>query len=236
MMGKIFAALLALLALAGPAAAEDTLSPLKFQSSGVLGSYDKAALQRGFLVYQTDCAACHSMNALHYRDLAALGFTPDQVAAIASNVKRPDGTAATLDDMFKDPHAQAASFGGALPPDLSVFENTVSKGPYFVYDYLTGYVPPPDGTTLLPGHYFNTAFPGNQTAMPAPLKGNDVAYADGVAATVPQEAQDVAAFLQWSADPELDTRREIGLRAIIFLVFLTVIAIATKRMVWREAV
>ena len=49
-----------------------------------------------------------------------------------------------------------------------------------------------------------------------------------------QEAADVTAFLAWAADPNLDTRREIGLRAMLFLVFLTVIAIATKRRIWRE--
>jgi ubiquinol-cytochrome c reductase cytochrome c1 subunit len=90
--------------------------------------------------------------------------------------------------------------------------------------------------TLLPGHYYNTTYPGNQIAMPVPLKGNDVAYADGTKATAQQEAADVSSFLAWAADPNLNTRREIGLRAVIFLVFLTIIAIASKRKIWRETV
>ena len=70
------------------------------------------------------------------------------------------------------------------------------------------------------------------------LQHHDVAIpaADGTAATPQQEAADVTTFLAWAADPNLDTRREIGLRAILFLVFLTVIAIASKRRVWREVV
>ena len=89
---------------------------------------------------------------------------------------------------------------------------------------------------LIPGHFYNTGFPGGQIAMPPPLKGNDVAYADGVTASAPQEAQDVSAFLAWAADPNLDARREIGVRAVLFLIFLSILAIATKRRIWRETV
>jgi len=236
MMRRLIAPLLGLgLLLGGAAQAEDTLAPLKFQSDGVLGSYDKAALQRGFLVYQTVCAACHAASALHYRDLEALGLSPDQVAGIAASVKLPDGTAATLDDVFKAPNVQASAFGGALPPDLSNIETERPKGPHYVFNLLTSYQAAPDDVTLLPGHYYNPAFPGGQIAMPAPLKGHEVSYADGTAATLPQEAADVSAFLAWSADPNLDARHEIGLRAVLFLVFLTIIAIAAKRKVWWEA-
>jgi ubiquinol-cytochrome c reductase cytochrome c1 subunit len=236
-MRRLFAPILAAsLLFGGSALAEDTLSPLKFQSQGVFGSYDTAALQRGFLVYETVCASCHSANALHYRDLEALGFSPDQVAGIAASVKLANGSIATLDDRFKNPEAQAASFGGALPPDLSNIVNARPDGLHYVYNVLTSYSAAPTDLTLLPGHYFNTAYPGNQIAMPAPLKGNEVTYADGTAPTAQQEAADVTAFLSWAADPNLDTRREIGLRAILFLVFLTIIAIASKRKIWRETV
>ena len=218
------------------ALAENTLSPLHFQSDGALGSYDLAAAQRGLLVYQNVCAGCHSANALHYRDLEALGFSPDQVAGIASSVKLADGSAATLNDVFKDPGVKASTFGGAMPPDLSNIVNERPKGLRYVYELLTGYSNAPGDVALLPGHYYNTVYPGNQIAMPSPLKGNEVAYADGTKATAQQEAADVGTFLAWAADPNLNTRREIGLRAVIFLVFLTIIAIASKRKIWRETV
>jgi len=230
--------LLALLSLAsfGTAHAEDTLKPLHWQSQGIFGSYDKAALQRGLLVYQTACAGCHSMNLLHYRDLEALGLTPEQVAAFASNVKLDDGSAATLDDVLKDPHINPAAFGGAVPPDLSTIINARPKGIFYVDGILTGYTPAPAGVTLIPGHYYNTGYPGNQIAMPPPLRDHEVTYADGTNATTAQEAQDVTAYLAWSADPNLNARHEIGVRAIMFLVFLTIIAIATKRKIWRESI
>ena len=65
----LLAALLAspVLGFSAPAQAEDTLSPLHFQSQSLLGGNDLAAVQRGFLVYQSVCASCHSASALHYR-------------------------------------------------------------------------------------------------------------------------------------------------------------------------
>ncbi len=215
------------------------LSPPHWQSEGAFGSYDKAALQRGFLVYQTVCASCHSANALHYRDLDALGFDTAQIAAIASGVKLANGPA-TLDDSFKnpypDPSAAAAAFGGAIPPDLSSFAASRPHGTRYIFDLLTGYAGAPGDVSQLPNHYFNTAFPGGQIEMPPPLKDNQVSYADGTKPTAAQEAADVAAFLTWAADPNLDSRKEIGLRATLFLIFLAFLAIATKRKIWREAV
>lgn len=37
------------------------------------GGYDVAAVQRGFQVYREVCSACHSMNHLHYRNIAEPG-------------------------------------------------------------------------------------------------------------------------------------------------------------------
>lgn len=234
-MRRFFAPLLALgLAVAGNARAEDTLSPLHFQSDGPLGSIDKAAAQRGFLVYQTVCAACHSANALHYRDLEALGLTPDQMAGVAAGVKLADGSAATLDSPFKDPAMPASAFGGALPPDLSSIAAQRPGGAQYIYALLTGYATAPDGVTMLPGHFYNKAFPGEQVAMPPVLRDNAVTYADGTAATQSQEAADVAEFLTWAADPNLSTRHQIGLRAVIFFAFLGIVAVISKRRIWRE--
>jgi ubiquinol-cytochrome c reductase cytochrome c1 subunit len=226
-------------ALTHNACAEDSLSPPHWQSDGILGSYDKAAVQRGFLVYETVCASCHSASALHYRDLDALGFDTAEIAAIASNVKLPTGPA-TMDDSFKNPYPDqavaAAAFGGAIPPDLSTFAATRPHGTRYIFDLLTGYADAPADMNLLPSHYYNLAYPGQQIAMPPPLHDNQVAYADGTKPTAQQEAADVAAFLTWAADPNLDARKEIGLRATLFLIFLAFLAIATKRRIWRETV
>ena len=54
------------------------------------------------------------------------------------------------------------------------------------------------GATL----YANHVFPGGWISMPPPITGDDqVTYADGTAATKQQMAEDVAAFLMWTAEP-----------------------------------
>ena len=224
MMRRFFAPLLALgLAAPSQAWARDTLSPLSFQSQGAFGTIDKAAAQRGYLVFKTVCSGCHEAGQVHYRDLEALGLTPDQAEgeAIAAG--------GTLGSPLKG--AAPMAMGGAVPPDLSSIV-AQRPGTKYIYDYLTGFAPVPDGVTLLPGHYYNTAFPGGQVAMPPALRDHAVTYADGTAATSAQEAADVAEFLTWTSDPNRDARHKIGLRAVIFFGFLLVIAIAAKRRVW----
>lgn len=66
----------ALAFLAAPAlAAEDAEHPpaVAWSFEGPFGKYDVNAVQRGFLVYQTVCATCHSLNHLSYRNLGEPG-------------------------------------------------------------------------------------------------------------------------------------------------------------------
>lgn len=71
------AALAAALAFVGaPAmAAEDAEKPpsVAWSFDGPFGKYDVNAVQRGFLVYQTVCAACHGLGHLSYRNLGEPG-------------------------------------------------------------------------------------------------------------------------------------------------------------------
>lgn len=84
------------------------------------------------------------------------------------------------------------------------------------------------------GLYFNTAFPGHQLAMPPPLSDGQVTYSDGTPATVDQYARDVAAFLSWTADPNLEVRKEMGLRMMIYLIILAGILWLAKRSMWSR--
>jgi len=71
---KIGMAVLAAAALAPIWAQEMRLPHEKWSFQGLFGTYDLAAAQRGFLVYSNVCANCHSMQYLHYRDLAGIGL------------------------------------------------------------------------------------------------------------------------------------------------------------------
>jgi len=54
-------------------------------------TYDLRAAQRGFQVYSEVCSNCHSMQYLHYRDLAGIGLNDDQIKALAAGFNRAAG-------------------------------------------------------------------------------------------------------------------------------------------------
>ncbi len=231
-----------------PARADDESLPhVNWSFSGPFGTYDRAALQRGFLVYQQVCSACHSMNYLYYRNLEEIGLTEEQVKAIAASVTVPGGVndqgqpierPGLPSDHFKAPfpneQAARAASNGALPPDQSDLVNAREGGPDYIYAILIGYSDPPPGVKLMPGMSYNKYFPGHQIAMPQPLQDGSVQYTDGTKPTLDQEAKDVVTFLTWAANPEMEERKRDGVRVVLFLLFLTGVVYAVKRRVWVD--
>ena len=228
------------------ARAEETALPQKHWSfQGIFGTYDRAAVQRGFQVYKEICSACHSMNLVHYRDLQAVGFSEDQVKQIAASVQVTDGPndagemferPGKPSDPFKAPfpndNAARAANNGALPPDLSLMAKARPGGPDHIYGIMTGFVTAPAGVTVAEGMYYNEYFPGHQIAMPPPLSDGAVTYADGTKATIDQMAYDVSNFLAWTAEPKLEERHLIGVKSVLFLIVLTALLYGVKRKIW----
>ena len=239
---------LALTAVTG-AVAQEIPEPVSqsWSFNGVFGTYDRAALQRGFQVYREVCAACHSMNLLAYHDLEGIGYKPAEIKAIAASVSvpdDPDDTGEVKDrpgrpsDHFKAPFAnekaaQAAN-NGALPKDLSLIVRGRPFGPDYIYALMTGFGTAPADMKMAKGMNYNTAFPGHQIAMPPPLSDDRVTYADGTKATLNQEAHDVATFLSWASDPHLEDRHRLGARVMIFLLAFCGVMYGVKRKVWSN--
>jgi ubiquinol-cytochrome c reductase cytochrome c1 subunit len=73
-----------------------------------------------------------------------------------------------------------------------------------------------------------------QIKMPQPLSDSMVTYQDGTAATIEQMSEDVVNFLQWAAEPEMEARKTMGLKAIIYLLILTVLFYVAKSHVWAK--
>lgn len=246
-MRKLLLAASAACLLVGPARAaeEGHFEHQKWPFHGVFGTFDRAALQRGFQVYTEVCSACHSVELLYYRDLEEIGFSDEEVKAIAAQKQVQDGPN-DAGEMFERParpsdhivrpfaneRAARAANNGALPPDLSLITKAREGGEDYIYGVLTGYAAPPPGLQLPQGMSYNKAYPGHQIAMPPPLNEGGVGYVEGTPATVPQMAHDVVTFLAWAAEPTLEERKRTGLKVILFLLVGTVLAYGVKRKVW----
>ena len=218
-----------------------------WKHSGLTGTFDRAALQRGYQVYKEVCAACHSMNLVAFRNLQDIGFNEDQVKAIAAGYQvlgepddngdvkmRPALPADRFVKPFANEKAARAANNGAYPPDLSLMVKARHGGENYVYSLLTGYGTAPEEVKMNPGMSYNPYFPGMQISMSAPLTEGAVTYADGTKATIEQMAHDVATFLTWTAEPKLEVRKQTGLKVMLFLFVFAGMMYAVKRRVWRK--
>jgi ubiquinol-cytochrome c reductase cytochrome c1 subunit len=231
-----------------------------FEFEGPFGrfSHDQRQLQRGMQVFREVCANCHGLQYVAFRNFRDLGYSEGQVRTIANDwphkvpsVNPRDGAATERNalpaDRIPSPYpnetAARAANGNALPPDLSLITKARHGGAAYVYSLLTGYTDAAryrnhDGEALPAenrpgtGLHFNPYFANLNIAMPPPLTANQVTYADGTPATVNQMAQDVSAFLAWTAEPESDARKNAGLATLIFLLIGTILAYMAYQNVW----
>ncbi len=246
----LFAALAVLSPLAAAAGEKQEIEDIAFSFEGPFGRYDPVQLQRGLKVFTQSCAACHGLKFVPIRTLAdpgGPGYSQDEVRAYAAEnfeVFDPDiddFRPARPADMFP-----ASSLEGA--PDLSLMAkarkafkgpnglliNPLLKGnggPEYIYSFLTGYTGETTevaGTTL----YENKAFYGGWTSMPPPLAGEDVEFDDGAPNTLEAEAEDVAAFLMWTAEPKMMNRKRYGFMAVVMLSLLSVLLYLTNKKLW----
>ena len=150
-----------------------------------------------------------------------------------------------------DNEARSAN-GGALPPDLSLiakarapergfptfvfdaFTQYAESGPDYLYSLLTGYQDAPSGVEVGELYYNPYFISGNALAMAPPLDEGLITYDDGTQETQEQYAKDVAAFLMWSADPNLQDRKKTGFIVILCLLIFAGLLFASKKQVWSN--
>ncbi|MDH3335297.1 MAG: cytochrome c1 [Rhodospirillaceae bacterium] len=229
-------------------AGAEPLPDYKWGFEGIFGSFDKAQLKRGARVYLDVCSSCHSIEMIYYRNLVDIGFSEDEAKDIASEYEVQDGPddegemfmrPARLSDRFVKPFANEkaarASNGGAFPPDLSVITKARKGGANYIYGLMTGYEDDaPEGFEMSEGTHYNRYFPGHQIFMAQPLFDESVEYEDGTEATLDQHAKDISAFLAWSSNPELEERKSLGVKVILYLIILTAMFYALKRRIWNR--
>ena len=220
-----------------------------FSFDGPFGGYDVNQLQRGLQIYTEVCAACHGLEYVSFRTLAddsGPHLPEDQVRQYASEFEVFDPE---LDD-FRDAgwadHFPGSSLENA--PDLSLMAKKRAgfHGPYglginqffkgiggaeYITALLTGYTGEEKtqaGVTL----YENTIMPGGWIAMAPPLEDELVEFEDEHANDLHHLAEDVSAFLMWTAEPKLGARKQAGFAGVLLLTLLSVLLYLTNKRLW----
>lgn len=229
------------------ASSNEEIHPAKYpwSHSGPLSSFDHFSVRRGFQVYKQVCSACHSLDKIAFRNLVGATHTLEEAKALAEEIQVEDGPD-DAGNMFKRPgklsdymprpypNDQAARFanGGALPPDLSLIIKARHGREDYLFALLTGYKEPPAGITIREGLHYNPYFPGGAIGMAQALYDEMIEYEDGTPASQSQMAKDVANFLAWAAEPELNERHRMGMKAIILLSLAAGVSWYAKRQRW----
>lgn len=213
-----------------------------------LHTFDHSSIRRGYQVYREVCSTCHSLNFVTWRQLVGVSHTASEVRDMCAEFEyddepddegnprtRPGKLADKLPAPYPNEQAARAANQGALPPDLSLMTKARHNGTNYVFALLTGYPDEkPAGAALAPGLNYNPYFPGGGIGMARVLFDELVEYEDGTPATTSQMAKDVVTFLNWSASPEHDDRKRMGLKALIITGALFTLALATKRYKWAN--
>ena len=253
MIRKIaLSALTAVALAASPALAAGKLGEItdfSFSFEGPFGSYDRAQLQRGLQVYTEVCSACHGLQYVAFRTLTqetGPALTPDAMRAFALNFEVFDPQ---IDDWR--PAGGPDHFPGSqmeTAPDLSLMAKARIgfSGPYglginqllygiggaeYIASFLLGF----NGEEEFSAgsmFYYNTASASWKSMAPV-LWEDGVEYSDGTPATMEQQAQDVAAFLMWAAEPHLTERKRAGLVGVILLTLLASLLYLSNKRLWE---
>ena len=146
--------------------------------------------------------------------------------------------AATPADRFVNPfpneQAARASNGGAYPPELSLILKARADGANYVHALLTGYEEAPADEDLMDGQHWNKYYPGHKISMAAPLSDGLITYADGTEATTEMASKDLVEFLAWASEPTMEVRKQMGVKVILFLLFLSILLYTVKKRVWAD--
>jgi ubiquinol-cytochrome c reductase cytochrome c1 subunit len=208
-----------------------------------------ASLQRGAANFVSYCLACHSLKYMRWSRLAEdLDLSPQ----LLESTLLPAGAKSTDYILNNFPAADAATWFGKAPPDLSLAAR--SRGTDWIYQFLKGFYV---DTTKATGTN-NLVLDG--ASMPAVLSGLEgvkgaVFAAHGSAGShggpaverfeyfspgsmAPEEfdgfVRDTVNFLDYVGDPGQARRRSIGLWAVLFLLAFTGVAWALKKEYWKD--
>jgi ubiquinol-cytochrome c reductase cytochrome c1 subunit len=208
------------------------------------------SLQRGARNFMNYCSGCHSMKYVRYNRMAADLKIPQ--AELEHNLmftteKMSDGINSAMP-------ADAATWFGKLPPDLSLIARAREHGVDYIYSYLKGFYldkTRPWGVNNL--YLQASAMPhvlwqlqGLQKPVFKPgSDGNGGAQVELVgvepmtAGTMkPEEydqfVRDITNFLDYAGEPIKEKRQSMGVFVILFLLVFFVFAYLLKKEYWKD--
>jgi ubiquinol-cytochrome c reductase cytochrome c1 subunit len=205
---------------------------------------DIASLQRGVRDFAGYCRGCHSLKYMRYSRMADdLKITPDQLKRflLPTGDKSSDYVTSPM------PSADAQTWFGKVPPDLSLIAR--SRGDGYLFRFLTTFFSDP----TRPTGANNLQLPS--VAMPhvlSTLEGVKVA----VFKTVNKEqvfdhfvqvapgslsheeylatVRDLVNFLDYVGEPAQVQRRSLGVKVVLFLLAFTALTYLLKREYWKN--
>ncbi|KJZ19449.1 cytochrome c1 [Loktanella sp. S4079] len=174
--------------------------------------------------------------------------TIDDYRAATPADKFPAVTGASAPDLSLMAKSRAG-FHGPMGSGINQLVKGMG-GAEYIASILAGYHEAPECAPEDFDGYYNVAFapggypeeclddhghrtvPGSWIGMAPPLWGDDVEFADGHSTELHHEAQDVAAFLMWTAEPKMMARKQAGLSGVVLLIMLSVLLYLTNKRLW----
>ncbi len=227
-MKKLFnsflAAIAASLALAVAPAAFAAGGPVALDATPAQKLSDRAAMQNGAKTFMSYCLGCHGLSAMRYSRLADIGMTEEQIKAVMPPGAKPGDYIRTSLN-----RAEAKDWFGAAPPDLSVTARSRSShsgtGTDWIYTFLRTYYE----DASRPTGWNNKTYVG--VGMPHVLwdaqKSKPPAEFDSMVG-------DLAAFLNYVAEPAQFSRKTIGMVVMAFLAIFFVLAWRLNKVYWKN--
>jgi len=124
--------------------------PQDWQFDGVLGTFDKPAIQRGLQVFKEVCSNCHSLKRVPMRKATRSRFLEAEVKSLAASYmvkdgpndngemfERPGRPSDVIPPPYPNEQAARAVNNGAYPLDLSLITKARHDGSNYVYSILT---------------------------------------------------------------------------------------------------
>ena len=174
--------------------------------------------QLGAVTVTQVCSGCHSLKYVSYSDLQDIGLSEEEAEQLAGD----KDLNSTIERQIPEETAQQTY--GVVPPDLSLMALAREGGSEYIFKMLTGFYQEN-------GEIRNRVFPGIR--MPDIL-GISAADTPQQVAEIRETALNAAAFLEWAASPHEEEMKRIGSWVIAYLVGLTILLYALKRVVWKD--